>query len=775
MINKQQPNIHNGSMTFDDYMQFVFEDTSYSYVIMDTFYAQRFENLGNDNRLSLLQKGLERYKAEMEIVGTQVRFKSKIGNDTDFQFRYGHNIKTIQKNIDTTNLATVIRGFGAEGIEAYYRSPNADIFGELDAPSVKDERYTSQETLLEEIKSRLQDTPELSITINFVDLRAAGYPWTVPNEGDRVFVIYEPMDDLLLETRIMEIVEIYNANLKPIKTQVTLSTQRKTFAGTMFDNVQKQLSNIVNDDGVVKYSVLDKAVRLATEALQSAQTELEFVNGIIARDKEDPNLLVLLNSRGLGVSSDGGQTFPEAITGHGINATLITVGTMLFDRIKGGTLTLGGEDNGNGKMTVLNEDGEVIADLDAERGGFDRLYVGLLESPSVVNVNTQNYAMYVDPVDGLDTNNGLSWAAPKKTVQNCLDSIPKYNTARVTVYLHYEKARNLYENISISGFAGQGTITIDGQTTANKIIGNIRVNGNQNYVAINNLSLDIGESENIGFGVYRTAYCRLGSVIVNGTSLQEGVAFRADDGSNLYLHKCQAYNVNNACWAMTMSTIYVYDCSGLAGHIGNAAQYGGELRFYGNSMFAGADYHVYTDTGANSIGNGTPDYGSAKPEDPPPAPAPVQRTVFIDSVGGNNWSANGYWSNDGVKQGNYGWGNRKGVWFFGTKILDTIGTGKTIKSIKLYVKRASRGGVSASQRLSVRAHGYTSQPARDPMLSGEIGSISLAWGQSGWVTISSSAYANFANGTYKGFGLYTDNGSNYAICDTWSQAQITYE
>src|SRR5690606_16942522 len=110
-----------------------------------------FENLGNDNRLSLLQKGLERYKAEMEIVGKDVRFKKQIGNDTDFQFRYGHNIKTIEKGVDTTNIATVIRGKGAEGITAYYRSPNADILGEIDSPPVEDERFKSEETLLEEM------------------------------------------------------------------------------------------------------------------------------------------------------------------------------------------------------------------------------------------------------------------------------------------------------------------------------------------------------------------------------------------------------------------------------------------------------------------------------------------------------------------------------------------------------------------------------------------------------------------------------------------------
>src|SRR5699024_6742349 len=190
----------------------------------------------------------------------------------------------------TTNLATVIRGKGDPelGIEEYYRSDNADIFGEIDAPSVSDERFKSNESLLEEMIGRLQDTPEFSITIDFIELRAAGYPYTIPNEGDSVFVMYEPMQDLIIDTRILEIEEDFDIELNPIKTNVTLANYKKSFAGTVFDSIQKQLDGFLDDDGVIKYNALDEAVRIATEALQSAQTELIFENGIIARDKNNP-------------------------------------------------------------------------------------------------------------------------------------------------------------------------------------------------------------------------------------------------------------------------------------------------------------------------------------------------------------------------------------------------------------------------------------------------------------------------------------------------------
>lgn len=341
LINKQQPMIHNGSITFQNYMQMVFEDTPYTFAAIDFFPARSFENLGNDNRLALLQKGLDRFKAEFELVGNQVRFKERIGNDTDFQFRYGHNIKSIKREVDTTNLATRITGTGDPelGIEAEYISPNAAIFGIIDAPPVNDERFKSNESLLEEMKRRLQDEPLVTITLDFVDLRAAGYPYTVPNEGDRVFVIYEPMDDLLIETRIMEIVEYFDTNLNVIKTEVTLSNHKKSFAGTMFDNVRKQLNEIVDDDGIIRYNVLDDAVKIATEALQRAQTELIFENGIIARDKNDPNRLVLFNSEGIGISDDGGHTFREAITADGFVLTAGAIGRLSANHIQIGSGT----------------------------------------------------------------------------------------------------------------------------------------------------------------------------------------------------------------------------------------------------------------------------------------------------------------------------------------------------------------------------------------------------------------------------------------------------
>ena len=53
-------------------------------------------------------------------------------------------------------------------------------------------------------------------------------------------------------------------------------------------------------------------------------------------------------------------------TGQGFFADFIVAGTMLADRIKGGTLELGGTDNGNGVAKVLDGNGNEIVRLDKD-------------------------------------------------------------------------------------------------------------------------------------------------------------------------------------------------------------------------------------------------------------------------------------------------------------------------------------------------------------------------------------------------------------------------
>ncbi len=327
--------LHTRSFTFFDILELIFTNSGYTYEIVGTFNAEAFENFGDENKLSLFQTVLNRYGAEFEIINnTKIRLSRKIGDKTDFQFRYGYNIKALDEQIDTRNLSTYIEGYGAEGITTTYESPNSTVFGKRHAKSVRDERFTSVQTLTDHLTEVLQDEPLVSITLDFVDMRKAGYPFDVPSEGNEVYLIYEPMN-IDLTVRLVKINEVFDEKENVLSTSITLGNLRKSMAQVVANlgDVSKRFKDIVDQNGKIRFSVLDEAVQTATNALTSAQTELEFENGIIARSKVDPNHIVFLNSKGLGISKNNGQTFTEAITSEGFVLSAGAIGTLAADHI----------------------------------------------------------------------------------------------------------------------------------------------------------------------------------------------------------------------------------------------------------------------------------------------------------------------------------------------------------------------------------------------------------------------------------------------------------
>lgn len=349
MLDAPQPRLHTGSMTFEAALNFVFEYTGYSFNVVDSgFYAERFENFGRTNALALFRTVLERYGAEFTVNSKTVTIYKERGAKTDFQLRYGMNVKAIDKQVETHNLATAIEGYGGEPdddgnypVHETYISPNADLYPTLRwAEPVVDERFTTVSGMRAHLKSVLIDEPQMSMTVDFADLRAAGYTPLVPNEGDWGYIVYEPMN-FTAEARIVKITEQFDALLRPQATTVEVSNIRQRLSDTLtrFSQTTKSVNQLLSGQKKLPFNVLDDAVKIATRALQSAQTELKFDNGIIAIDKNNANNLVLFNSAGIGISDDAGATFKTAMTGHGIVADVITSGTMLANRISGGVLS----------------------------------------------------------------------------------------------------------------------------------------------------------------------------------------------------------------------------------------------------------------------------------------------------------------------------------------------------------------------------------------------------------------------------------------------------
>ncbi|OLS39149.1 phage tail protein [Bacillus sp. MRMR6] len=773
--------LHTGSMTFQAFLQFVFAGTPYTWDIIDTFYAKDWEKFGDDNRIALYQAGIKRYGAEFTRSGTHLTFKQKIGNATDFQFRYSYNIKTLTRDVNTNNLSTYIKGYGKQNedgtyvIQSEYTSPNADLFGIRHAKPVRDERYTTLDGLNERLVAELIDKPELSITIDFVDLRRAGYPYDVPNEGDDVFLIYEPMG-LDLETRIMDITEEFTEfNDYPIKTDVTLANYRNNMTDKLveFSRTQKDINGILEGTRKLPYSVLDDAVKRATEAMQSAQTELEFNNGIIARSKDNPNHLVLFNSAGVAVSVDGGFTFRTAMTADGFVADLITVGTMLFDRLRGGSLSLGGLLNEHGELVILKENGEdALANFNFNGGYIEKLAVDNFINDQVAYQQKVALNFYVDPINGNDSNDGRSWTTPKKTIQPILDSLPKIINAQVSIYVHYSNGRNVNEKIKITGFSGSGGLLLDFQTTDNKINGNLLIKNCSLPIDVQNLSINCNENEhNAVLKIDRCIDVYVANTVLYGNDIVYA-AILIECGSGARLSGVRGWKSSDVIRAAYNSKVFLTGCDGL-GTAGLVAVDGAIITGHGNAP-AGTTFNSYTARGGKILDTFT--HPSAPT--PPTPPPPPDTTVEFTNEGYHCYNVSyGYWNADArePRQASWGYGRQSGFWFFGNQ-LDVL-VGKNIKGMSVYVERKS-GGVNNPAPVQVRWHGHKTQPSSPSPAtqSSQYSEISLSVGGNGWVNVPSSFYNNFSSGAAKGIGVYISNDlkEDYAVMTGTCKVKVTY-
>lgn len=169
--------------------------------------------------------------------------------------------------------------------------------------------------------------------------------------------------------------------------------------------------------------------------------------------------------------------------------------------------------------------------------------------------------------------------------------------------------------------------------------------------------------------------------------------------------------------------------------------------------------------------------GGSQTTDPGKAPTTsTKKTVTIKSNSGDTYRSSVYnnWKKDNTaRQGDYGYGDCNGCWFFGTQFNQF--KGKDISKIELTIKRISGGSYSAVP-IVVKTHNYSSRPSGKPSYGSNCGSVSIAVGSSGKLTITNSTILNaLSNGTIKGFGIQsTYNSANYAVCSGSVSMKVTY-
>lgn len=261
----------NGSNRFEVYIEAIFKDSGYRYVIEAQAGSIRKENFGNASRLKMFKEIIKAAGLEFSVTGKVVRILKKVGTDLSTVVRKNFNMNelTIEKNIG--GFITYKKGLGAWKDEenhnlgrytSEYESPLARIYGRIEGEPVSDERYKETGKLLERLKKEVDESYSISVQLDMEDLTQAGYKYTRPRAGDYIMAINETIG-FREKIRIVSYESSYDVTGRLLSHKVTCND-----IGT----VQKAITS----EGSIMRSVSESkeyaegALEVATRALVSA-------------------------------------------------------------------------------------------------------------------------------------------------------------------------------------------------------------------------------------------------------------------------------------------------------------------------------------------------------------------------------------------------------------------------------------------------------------------------------------------------------------------------
>lgn len=358
-------------------------------------------------------------KGEYEFDKWTVKLHLNRGQDSGVTIRYGKNLSDITQEIDASGYFNAVAPYWKgedetvtlpdlvvlEGVEDIRAVP-LDLTNEF-------ENAPTQAELRDMAQTRLENSSGINISENikadFVQLwQTEEYKDYAPLQRvrlcDTVTIIYEPLGVYSIQKKVIRVK--WNVLLDRYD-EIELGDSQVTLADLVVDMTQKIT------EGLPTTSMMANAIANATNKITGNKggyvvlhsdangTPYEF----LVMDSPDINTAVNVwrwNLGGLGFSSTGynGDFSSLALTMDGqINADLITTGLLSANRIRGGVLQLGGEDNGNGVMELRTADGTLV-------GRMDNLGLRMYGQSGYVSMN------YEEGFAGFDLNgNKLYWVA----------------------------------------------------------------------------------------------------------------------------------------------------------------------------------------------------------------------------------------------------------------------------------------------------------------------------------------------------------------------------
>ena len=487
------------------------------------------------------------------------------------------------------------------------------------------------------------------------------------------------------------------------------------------------------------------------------------------------------------VKVDGDMLVNGAIDGKTITGATIIGSTF---RNQSDTFSVDSEGNIVGAQIQGSEvigdsfsvEGELTADTITANKINGGRYPGTLEDNIQISINS----------GGSDDNelyDGVSFA----TVTGALEALPKFLNGKVVDIWIQE---DIYENIDIRFFSsGRINLYLDGNT----VYGWVR-----NYTSSAKVNVYGGymkfETDRTGV-IHPSTGCavagRTGSFIAQENSPMNGYALKIYGSDNLHADGTSAKVgvIGDSFGTSYLKEVQFVNCDiGVRGTAGGRVHDAGSSGVCSQYAFQATSGAVITIANAGHCGGNTANTSQTLPgqiiqhgkatfesgnqtTDTTPAPSTTtKKTVTIQSNSGDTYRSSVYnnWKKDNTcRQGDYGYGDCNGCWFFGSQFNQF--KGKSISKIELTIKRIS-GGSYAAVPIVVKTHNYASRPSGKPSYGSSCGSVKIAVGDNGKLTITNSTILNaISNGTVKGFGIQsTYNSANYAVCSGSVTVKVTY-
>ena len=351
---------------------------------------------------------INRWGGEVIYDNYTIVINDRAGGDYGYEVLYGKNIQEngISEEIETRDIVTRIvpkayNGYMIEGDEPWVDSPEINKYptirygvmefedvkmredaqedDEEDGITVCDTQEQLKEALEKKCKEQFEagvDKPTITLSVDIVmiegtDLYNDFEDLTKVSLGDTVHCRHSKLD-IVTDARVIELE--WDCLEKRVESVVVGEFQYNYIDETT--SMMNRVESAIRPDGSVigqQVQGIINGVKAQLKA-QSDVAKKSKVRAVLFEDL-DPNSptfgAMCLGTMGFEIASertaDGRdwdwKTFG---TGAGFFADFIVAGTMLADRIHGGTLILGGDNNADGVAKVLDAEGKEIVRLSNE-------------------------------------------------------------------------------------------------------------------------------------------------------------------------------------------------------------------------------------------------------------------------------------------------------------------------------------------------------------------------------------------------------------------------